>query len=254
MARVYMRQTRAGQGGPLALVSMYQGRSHRRGGGTRAIMMPPGPARALAQAGSGHWALATAVASTPSKAGPPQVSPGSSDTAVGCDGGSNLRARALGTSREQPFVDKCKSTYQSQLEVFPRAWHGRRPATHRPSPGPPHGVGEAGLVGVAGRLPGNSCVMAAYRCHAAHPGPAEVAQARNNDRLGSVGGLRARLLDAWAERAAHGTQATRHCTRATVGTGSRAASRNAHAVRARRHVRTSCLELREAAYRSGSDV
>ena len=169
MARVYMRQTRAGQGGPLALVSMYQGRSHRRGVGTRAIMMPPGPAAAAAaaapvgsQAGSGHWALATAVASTPSKAGPPQVSPGSSDTAVGCDGGSNLRARALGTSRdsEQPFVDKCKSTYQSQLEVFPRAWHGRRPATHRPSPGPPHGVGEAGLVGVAGRLPGNPCVMA----------------------------------------------------------------------------------------------
>ena len=252
MARVYMRQTRAGQGGPLALVSMYQGRSHRRGVGTRAIMMPPGPA--LAQAGSGHWALATAVASTPSKAGPPQVSPGSSDTAVGCDGGSNLRARALGTSREQPFVDKCKSTYQSQLEVFPRAWHGRRPATHRPSPGPPHGVGEAGLVGVAGRLPGNPCVMAAHRCHAAHPWPAEVAQARNNDRLGSVGGSRARLLAAWAERAAHGTQATRHCTRATVGTGSRAASRNAHAVRARRHVRTSCLELREAAYRSGCDL
>ena len=94
MARVYMRQTRAGQGGPLALVSMYQGRSHRRGVGTRAIMMPPG---GPAQAGSGHWALATAVASTPSKAGPPQVSPGSSDTAVGCDGGSNLRARALGT-------------------------------------------------------------------------------------------------------------------------------------------------------------
>ena len=252
MARVYMRQTRAGQGGPLALVSMYQGRSLRRGVGTRAIMMPPGPA--LAQAGSGHWALATAVASTPSKAGPPQVSPGSSDTAVGCDGGSNLRARALGTSREQPFVDKCKSTYQSQLEVFPRAWHGRRPATHRPSPGPPHGVGEAGLVGVAGRLPGNSCVMAAYRCQAAHPGPAEVAQARNNDRLGSVGGSRARLLAAWAERAAHGTQATRHCTRATVGTGSRAASRDAHAVRARRHVRTTWLELREAAYRSGCDV
>ena len=57
MARVYMRQTRAGQGGPLALVSMYQGRSHRRGVGTRAIMMPPGPARALAAklvAGTGH--------------------------------------------------------------------------------------------------------------------------------------------------------------------------------------------------------
>jgi len=33
-----MRQTRAGQSGPLALVSMYQGRSHRRGGGTRAAM------------------------------------------------------------------------------------------------------------------------------------------------------------------------------------------------------------------------
>ena len=254
MARVYFRQTRAGQSGPLALVSMYQGRSHRRGGGTRAIMMPsPGPALAAELTSSGHCPV-TAVASTPSKAGPPQVSPGSSDTAVGCDGGSNLRARALGTSREQPFVDKFKSTYQSQLEVFPRAWHGRRPATHRPSPGPPHGVGEAGLVGVAGRLPGNSCVMAAYRCHTAHPWPAEVAQARNNDRLGSVGGSRTRLLAAWAERAAHGTQATRHCTRAVVGTGSRAASRDAHAVRARRHVRTSCLELREAAYRSGCDV
>ena len=62
MARVYMRQTRAGQGGPLALVSMYQGRSHRRGVGTRAIMMPPGPAAAAAAAalaaklvaGTGH--------------------------------------------------------------------------------------------------------------------------------------------------------------------------------------------------------
>ena len=81
--------------------------------------------------------------------------------------------------------------------MFPRAWHGRRPATHRPSPGPPHGVGEAGLVGVAGRLPGNSCVMAAHRGHAAHPGPAEVAQARNNDHLGLVGGSRARLPAAW---------------------------------------------------------
>ena len=110
------------------------------------------------------------------------------------------------------------------------------------------------MVGVAGRLPGNSCVMAAHRWHTAHPGPAEVAQARNNDRLGSVGGSRARLLAAWAERAAHGTQATRHCTRATVGTGSRAASRDAHAVRARQHVRTSCHELREAAYRSGCDL
>ena len=38
MARVYLRQTRAEQSGPLALVSMYQGRSHWRGGGTRAIM------------------------------------------------------------------------------------------------------------------------------------------------------------------------------------------------------------------------
>ena len=55
MARVYMRQTRAGQGGPLALVSMYQGRSHRRGVGTRAIMMPPGPALAAKLvAGTGH--------------------------------------------------------------------------------------------------------------------------------------------------------------------------------------------------------
>ena len=60
MARVYMRQTRAGQGGPLALVSMYQGRSHRRGVGTRAIMMPPGPAATAAAlaaklvAGTGH--------------------------------------------------------------------------------------------------------------------------------------------------------------------------------------------------------
>jgi hypothetical protein len=96
--------------------------------------------------------------------------------------------------------------------------------------------------------------MAAYRCHTAHPWPAEVAQAGNNDRLGSVGGSRARLPATWAERAAHGTQATRHCTRATVGTGSRAASRDAHAVRARRHVRTTWLELREAAYRSGCDV
>ena len=99
MARVYMRQTRAGQSGPLALVSMYQGRSHRRGGGTRAVMMPRGlaPGRQPTQwqwwPGTGH--SHTAVASTPSKAGPPQVSPGSSDTAVGCDGGSNLRARAL---------------------------------------------------------------------------------------------------------------------------------------------------------------
>jgi hypothetical protein len=44
-------------------------------------------------------------------------------------------------------------------------------------------------------------------------GPVE--QARN-DRLGSVGGsravTRARLPAAWAERAVHGTPATRHCT------------------------------------------
>ena len=101
---------------------------------------------------------------------------------------------------------------------------------------------------------GNPCVMAAYRCQAAHPWPAEVAQARNNDRLGSVGGSRAGVMHAWGELAAHGTQATRLCTLAVVGTGSRAASRDAHAVRARRHVHTSCLELREAAYRSGCDV
>jgi hypothetical protein len=50
VARVYMRQTRAGQGGPLALVSMHQGRSLRRGVGTRAIMMPPGPGRPAALA------------------------------------------------------------------------------------------------------------------------------------------------------------------------------------------------------------
>ena len=55
---------------------------------------------------------------------------------------------------------------------------------------------ESGRNG-CGRLPGNSCVMAAYRCHAAHPWPAEVAQARNNDRLGSVGGSRARVMHAW---------------------------------------------------------
>ena len=67
-------------------------------------------------------------------------------------------------------------------------WHGRRPGTHRPSPGPPDRVGEASLVGVGGRLHGNPWVMAAYRCHTAHPGPAEVAQARKGDRLGSVGG------------------------------------------------------------------
>jgi hypothetical protein len=58
VARVYMRQTRAGQGGPLALVSMYQGRSRRRGVRTRAIMMPPGPAAAALAAklvaGTGH--------------------------------------------------------------------------------------------------------------------------------------------------------------------------------------------------------
>ncbi len=40
-------------------------------------------------------------------------------------------------------------------------------------------------------------------------GPVE--QARN-DRLGSVGGSRARLPAAWAERAVHGAPATRHCT------------------------------------------
>jgi hypothetical protein len=42
------------------------------------------------------------------------------------------------------------------------------------------------LAGVGGRLHGNPCVMAAYRCHTAHPGPAEVAQARKTERLGSV--------------------------------------------------------------------
>ena len=42
----------------------------------------------------------------------------------------------------------------------------------------------------------NPCVMAAHRGHPALPGPAEVAQARNNDRLGSVGGLHARVIHA----------------------------------------------------------
>ena len=46
MARVYLRQTRAGQSGPLALISMHQGRSHWRGGGTRAIMNDARPRRA----------------------------------------------------------------------------------------------------------------------------------------------------------------------------------------------------------------
>ena len=39
--------------------------------------------------------------------------------------------------------------------------------------------------------------------------------------------------------------------RATVGIGCRVAKRDAHAMRARQHVRTSCVELREAAHGSG---
>ena len=49
---------------------------------------------------------------------------------------------------------------------------GGDPETHQPSPAPPRRVGEAGLAGVGGRLHGNPCIMAAYRCHTAHPGPA----------------------------------------------------------------------------------
>ena len=42
--------------------------------------------------------------------------------------------------------------------------------------------------------------------------------------------------------------------RATVGIGCRVAKRDAHAMRARQHVRTSCVELREAAHGSGCSV
>ena len=190
----------------------------------------------------------SSVKHAPGEAGPFHASSGSSDTAVGCDDGSVLRA--LAACILVHIRAKCPHEPGSDQP----AWHGRRPRTHRPSPGPPHRVGEAGLVGVGGRLHGNPCVMAAYRCHTAHPGPAEVVQATNYVHLGSVGGSRARLPATWAERAAHGTQATRQCARATFATGSRAASRDAHGVRARRHVRTSCIELREAAYRSGCDL
>ena len=102
---------------------------------------------------------------------------------MGCNYSSVLRAVAACRLVHIRWMDPMS------LPGTPTAgWHGRRPGTHRPSPGPPDRVGEASLVGVGGRLHGNPWVMAAFRCHTAHPGPAEVAQARKGDRLGSVGG------------------------------------------------------------------
>ena len=60
----------------------------------------------------------------------------------------------------RPICRACKSTSQRKLE----SWH-------------------TGTILEVPRF--------IYRGHAAHPGPAEVRQARNNDHLGSVGGSRA---------------------------------------------------------------
>ena len=102
---------------------------------------------------------------------------------------------------------------------------------------------------------GNLCVMAAHRGHAAHPWPAEVAQARNNDRLGSVGGSRARGMHAWGDIscAQHpgNTPSAGACQRRDRLSHS---NRDAQAMRARQRVRTSCHEPREVAHRGSCNA
>ena len=81
----------------------------------------------------------------------------------------------------------------------------------------------------------------------AHPRSAELAQARNNDRLGSVGGLRARVpvIHAWGVCAAHRALATPTERRLLPPSGLAVA---------RQHVRTSCHEPREAVHRGGCNA
>ena len=90
--------------------------------------------------------------------------------------------------------------------TFEPIWRGT--GIHIPSPGKPHGVRMAVLVGLGFRHHGNPSVSAAHRCHTAHPGPAEVAPAGNNNRLGSVDRSRASLPHAWGVCAAHSALAT----------------------------------------------
>ncbi len=102
---------------------------------------------------------------------------------------------------------------------------------------------------------GNPCLMAAHRGHAAHPWPAEVAQARKTDRLGSVGGSCARLLAAWGDiscaRHPGNTPSASACQRRDRLSHS---DRDAQAMRARQHVRTSCHEPREFAHRGSCNA
>ena len=133
-----------------------------------------------------------------------------------------------------------------------RVWRG--PGTRWPPPRPPKSVGKAALVGVGGRPHGNPCVLAVYRGHAAHPGPAEVVHATNCDRLGSEDGSRARWPTSLAVFAAHSAQATSSAGVCRVRIGCHTSNRDAQAMRARQHVRTSCHELREAARGSGCNA
>ena len=91
--------------------------------------------------------------------------------------------------------------------------------------------------------------------HASHPWPAEVAQARNNDRLGSVGGSRAGVMHAWGDiscaRHPGNTPRVGACRRRDRLSHS---NRDAQAIRARQHMQTSCHELREAVYRGSCNA
>ena len=88
-----------------------------------------------------------------------------------------------------------------------------------------------------------------------HPRSAELAQARNNDRLGSVGGLRARVIHAWGVCAAHMALAT-PTERRLLPRHDRLShnNREAQAMRARQHLRTSFHEPREAVHRGGCNA
>jgi hypothetical protein len=88
-----------------------------------------------------------------------------------------------------------------------------------------------------------------------HPRSAKLTQARNNDCLGSMGGLRARVIHAWGVCAAHRALAT-PTERRLLPRQDRLShsNREAQAMRARQDLRTSCHEPREAVHRGGCNA